>query len=137
MNINNTYKSAIHKETTQQSYLFTNHGGSRFISSSLSWYLLSSYRMAWPACDAEDRLPVALELLALQSCLGDRCSPEDKRRGKGWEGMREEREERGERGERRERGEKEGAREGRDGGKGGERGKNNNNNNKKHSTVCV
>jgi len=88
MNINNTYKSAIHKETIQQFYLVTNHGGSRFISSSLSWYLLSSYRMAWPACAAEDRLPVVLELLALQSCPGDRCSPGDER----GEGMREERE---------------------------------------------
>jgi len=115
MNINNTYKSAIHKETIQQFYLVTNHGGSRFISSSLSWYLLSSYRMAWPACAAEDRLPVVLELLALQSCPGDRCSPGDER----GEGMREEEE----------RGEREGARERRDGGKGGGRGENNNNNN--------
>lgn len=78
--------------------------------------------MAWPAHDAEDRMPVALELLALQSCPGDRCSPGDER-GKGTREEREGREGGGKRGERWGQGR-------------GER-REKQQQQKKHSTVCV
>ena len=65
--------------------------GHCFISSSLSSYL-SSCRMAWPVHAAEDGLPVAHGILALQSYLGDRYSPGGKIWREGREGREEARE---------------------------------------------